>query len=88
MHVTSCEVHGAVRCVDHRGRQDRRRDVDRHQVLPHQERHQDHQGVRHQGRQDEDQNQDVRQGHRDRQGEGRQDQGGYEQFLHRDVSGS
>ena len=86
MHVTSCEVHGVVRCVDRRVHQDRHQDVDRRQVLQHQVRHQDHRGVRHRdhpGRRDEDQNQDVRQGHLGRRDVGHQDQDG----IHQDHRG-
>jgi len=66
VHVTSCEVRDADRCVDRRGRQDRRRGVDRHQDRLRQVHHRDRRDVRHQDhqvRQDEDQNQDDRQGH-------------------------
>ena len=85
MHVTSCEVHDVDRCVDRRGRQDHRRDVDRHQGRLRQEHHRGRRDV-HQDHQDEDQNQDVHQDHRRRQGhrgEDRQDQDG----IHQDRRG-
>jgi len=76
-------VHGAVRYVDHRGHQDRRQDVDRRQVLPHQVRHQDRRGVRHRDHQDVDQNQDVLQDHQGRRDVGHQDPDG----IHLDHRG-
>jgi len=78
--------------VDRRGRQDHRRDVDRHQDRLRQEHHRDRRGVRHQDhqvRQDEDQNQDDHQGRQDRRDhpcedhQVRQDQDG----IHRDRRG-
>ena len=83
MHVTSYEVHGAVRCVDRRGHQDHRRDVDRHQALQHQVRHQDHRDEHHRDRQDEDQNLDVRLDRQDRRDVRHQDQDG----IHPDLRG-
>jgi hypothetical protein len=80
-------VHDVDHCVDRRGRQDRRRDEDRHQDRLHPVRHQDHQDERqdHLGHQDEDQNQDA--GRQDRQGlrdhVGHQDQDG----IHQDRRG-
>ena len=84
--MTSCEVHDVDRCVDRRGRQDHRRDEDRRQDRLHQERRRDRRGVHqdHQVHQDEDQNQDVLQGHQDHRDEDRQGQDGIRQG-HRGV---
>jgi hypothetical protein len=74
-------VHDVDHCVDRRGRQDRRRDEDRHQDRLHPVRHQDHQDVRHQdrqGRQDEDQNQDVHPDRQDHQGHPNEDRRGHQ----------
>ena len=75
--MTSCEVHDADRCYV--GRQDRRRDEDRHQ--DHQRQDRQHQGRRdvrhqdHQGRQVAEQNQD----------EDRQDHLGHQYEVHQDL---
>jgi hypothetical protein len=75
--------------VDRRGRQDRRRGVDRHLDRLRQEHHRDRRGVHHQDhqvRQDEDQNQDDHQDHRGHSCEDRQvhqDQDG----IHQDHRG-